>query len=43
MELIEPYVYEEVRSMRGSISAEHGMGLKKANYLRYSLLQIVGE
>lgn len=36
LSLIEPFVYEEVCRMRGSISAEHGMGLKKANYLKYS-------
>ncbi|KAL5254610.1 hypothetical protein ACHWQZ_G014149 [Mnemiopsis leidyi] len=36
LSLIEPFVYEEVSRLKGSISAEHGMGLKKANYLRYS-------
>eukprot|EP00116_Pleurobrachia_bachei_P000738 sb/3461000/ len=34
--LIEPFIYEEVAKLRGSISAEHGLGLKKANYLKYS-------
>ncbi|RIA88114.1 hypothetical protein C1645_695403 [Glomus cerebriforme] len=34
--LIEPYVYEWTEQHNGSISAEHGLGLMKANYLRYS-------
>ncbi|CAG8637671.1 7702_t:CDS:10, partial [Paraglomus occultum] len=34
--LIEPYVYEWTGKYRGSISAEHGLGLMKANYLGYS-------
>ena len=33
---LEPYVYEWVRDCSGSISAEHGIGLKKAKYLHYS-------
>ena len=32
--LVEPFIYEEVAKLRGSISAEHGLGLKKANYLK---------
>ncbi|KAJ2019359.1 D-lactate ferricytochrome c oxidoreductase [Coemansia sp. RSA 2337] len=35
-EIFEPYVYEWVASHRGSISAEHGVGLMKRDYLRYS-------
>jgi len=31
--LIEPFIYEWVASKRGSISAEHGIGFKKTNYL----------
>ncbi|KAG2498528.1 hypothetical protein HYH03_003778 [Edaphochlamys debaryana] len=34
--LIEPYVYEYVARHNGSISAEHGIGLMKANCLSYS-------
>ncbi|KAG9304945.1 hypothetical protein G9A89_003114 [Geosiphon pyriformis] len=34
--LIEPYVYEWTEKHQGSISAEHGLGLMKANYLCYS-------
>ncbi|KAJ1996734.1 D-lactate ferricytochrome c oxidoreductase, partial [Coemansia thaxteri] len=34
--VFEPYVYEWVASHRGSISAEHGVGLMKRDYLRYS-------
>lgn len=33
---LEPYVYEWVKNSHGSISAEHGVGLKKAKYLHYS-------
>mmetsp|Transcript_45417 Transcript_45417/g.74013 ORF Transcript_45417/g.74013 Transcript_45417/m.74013 type:complete len:564 (-) Transcript_45417:31-1722(-) len=34
--LIEPYVYEWTASKRGSISAEHGLGVMKANHIHYS-------
>lgn len=33
---IEPFVYEWTAKHRGSISAEHGLGLKKRNYIYYS-------
>lgn len=33
---IEPFVYEWTASCKGSISAEHGLGLKKRNYIYYS-------
>ncbi|PVF94954.1 putative DLD2-D-lactate dehydrogenase [Serendipita vermifera] len=33
---LEPFVYELVESYRGSISAEHGIGLMKAHALHYS-------
>lgn len=33
---LEPFVYEWVAARRGSISAEHGVGLMKAAALRYS-------
>ncbi|XP_066536479.1 D-2-hydroxyglutarate dehydrogenase, mitochondrial isoform X3 [Hoplias malabaricus] len=33
---IEPYVYEWTSRYQGSISAEHGLGLKKRNYIYYS-------
>ncbi|TRZ00583.1 hypothetical protein DNTS_030543 [Danionella cerebrum] len=33
---IEPYVYEWTSQWKGSISAEHGLGLKKRNYIHYS-------
>eukprot|EP00803_Ostreobium_quekettii_P000947 evm.model.scf_12EXC.5 EVM.evm.TU.scf_12EXC.5 scf_12EXC:51191-53645(-) len=35
-EAIEPFVYEWTRERRGSISAEHGLGLMKAECIRYS-------
>ncbi|CEP02331.1 hypothetical protein PBRA_008915 [Plasmodiophora brassicae] len=34
--LIEPYVYEVTSSLKGSVSAEHGLGLMKANCIGYS-------
>jgi len=33
---IEPFVYEYTSSLRGSISAEHGIGVMKPNALHYS-------
>ncbi|KAM4540616.1 D-2-hydroxyglutarate dehydrogenase, mitochondrial [Fundulus diaphanus] len=33
---IEPFVYEWTARFHGSISAEHGLGLKKRNYIYYS-------
>jgi len=33
---IEPFVYEWTSKHRGSISAEHGIGLMKANKIYYS-------
>ncbi|XP_067336974.1 D-2-hydroxyglutarate dehydrogenase, mitochondrial isoform X2 [Channa argus] len=33
---IEPFVYEWTARCKGSISAEHGLGLKKRNYIYYS-------
>lgn len=36
LEQIEPYVYEWTSKHRGSISAEHGLGLMKANKVYYS-------
>ncbi|KAJ1672155.1 D-lactate ferricytochrome c oxidoreductase, partial [Spiromyces aspiralis] len=35
-QVLEPYIYEWVSSHRGSISAEHGLGLMKAPHLHYS-------
>uniref|UniRef100_A0A1I8H6V4 D-2-hydroxyglutarate dehydrogenase, mitochondrial n=2 Tax=Macrostomum lignano TaxID=282301 RepID=A0A1I8H6V4_9PLAT len=36
LELIEPHVFDWVRDRRGSVSAEHGLGLKKSQYIRHS-------
>lgn len=33
---IEPFVYEWVAKHNGSVSAEHGIGFKKRDYLHYS-------
>lgn len=35
-ELLEPFLYEWTKENNGSISAEHGLGLKKKNYIYYS-------
>ncbi|ANB14358.1 Dld2p [Sugiyamaella lignohabitans] len=34
--LLEPFVYEWVSKVNGSISAEHGLGFAKKNYIQYS-------
>ncbi|KPM11447.1 d-2-hydroxyglutarate dehydrogenase, mitochondrial-like protein [Sarcoptes scabiei] len=36
LEIIEPFLYEFVAKYRGSISAEHGIGVKKKSFLHYS-------
>lgn len=33
---LEPWIFEETARLRGSISAEHGLGFKKRNYIHYS-------
>ena len=42
-ELIEPWLFEQVRAVRGSISAEHGLGQAKARYIHYSKTEQVVE
>ncbi|KAJ2928931.1 hypothetical protein H1R20_g8295, partial [Candolleomyces eurysporus] len=37
---LEPYIYEVVQSLRGSISAEHGIGAMKTHALPYSKSQV---
>lgn len=34
--ILEPYVFEWIAKHQGSISAEHGLGLAKKNYIGYS-------
>ncbi|EGG03015.1 uncharacterized protein MELLADRAFT_49675 [Melampsora larici-populina 98AG31] len=34
--LIEPWIYEWISNENGSISAEHGLGLMKSPYIKYS-------
>lgn len=34
--VIEPFVYERVAKVDGSVSAEHGLGFQKKNYVGYS-------
>jgi D-2-hydroxyglutarate dehydrogenase len=36
LRLIEPFVYDYIAGMRGSISAEHGIGAMKGRYLQHS-------
>jgi len=36
VDLIEPFLYEYVSKNNGSISAEHGLGLKKRNHIHFS-------
>lgn len=33
---LEPYVFEFVSKLKGSISAEHGIGFKKVKFMSYS-------
>ncbi|RPB03468.1 hypothetical protein L873DRAFT_1800560 [Choiromyces venosus 120613-1] len=35
-EVLEPFVYEWIQKRRGSISAEHGLGVAKREYVQYS-------
>ncbi|KAB5593609.1 D-lactate dehydrogenase [Ceratobasidium theobromae] len=37
---LEPFVFEVVQSHKGSISAEHGLGLQKTQHLHYSKSQV---
>ena len=34
--LIEPFVYDWVAKLKGSISAEHGLGFKKRDFIYHS-------
>ena len=36
MDKIEPYLYEFTSQHKGSISAEHGLGFKKRNFIHFS-------
>ena len=33
---LEPLIYEKVSELKGSISAEHGIGYLKAGYMKYT-------
>lgn len=35
-DLVEPFVYQYVSKLRGSVSSEHGVGFFKSKYLHYS-------
>lgn len=34
--MLEPFIFEEVSKLNGSISAEHGIGFRKPKYIHYS-------
>lgn len=38
--LIEPFIFEQVQKLGGSISAEHGIGFKKRQYVHFSKSQM---
>ncbi|TPX09068.1 uncharacterized protein E0L32_001670 [Thyridium curvatum] len=40
-EALEPWVYEWIKECRGSISAEHGLGLAKKQFIGYSQNDVV--
>lgn len=33
---LEPFIFEEVKKFKGSISAEHGVGFRKPQFIHYS-------
>jgi D-2-hydroxyglutarate dehydrogenase len=35
-QMLEPFIFEWTKKYNGSVSAEHGLGLKKRNYIHYS-------
>lgn len=35
-DVVDSFVFDYVKEARGSVSAEHGVGLQKAQYLTYS-------
>ena len=39
MDLIEPFIYDWVAQHKGSISAEHGLGFKKRDFIYHSKSQ----
>lgn len=43
LKLIEPFTYEVTLNMRGSVSAEHGIGFLKKKYLKFSKTQNIIE
>lgn len=36
LEKVEPFVYEYTAKLKGSVSAEHGIGFRKPKYVHYS-------
>jgi FAD/FMN-containing dehydrogenase len=39
LEIIEPFVFEWTSKLKGSVSAEHGIGFKKTQYIHFSKSQ----
>ncbi|VVC92864.1 unnamed protein product [Leptidea sinapis] len=35
-DMLEPYIFEQVAKLKGSISAEHGVGFRKPQFIHYS-------
>ncbi|XP_073966159.1 D-2-hydroxyglutarate dehydrogenase, mitochondrial-like [Choristoneura fumiferana] len=35
-DMLEPFIFEEVSKLKGSISAEHGVGFRKPHFIHYS-------
>lgn len=40
LQILEPWVYEWTRDKKGSVSAEHGIGIAKRNFLEFSKSKI---
>ena len=39
LKIIEPFVFEWTSKLKGSVSAEHGIGFKKTQYIHFSKSQ----
>jgi FAD/FMN-containing dehydrogenase len=39
LKMIEPFVFEWTSKLKGSVSAEHGIGFKKTQYIHFSKSQ----
>ncbi|CAG9330500.1 D2HGDH_3 [Blepharisma stoltei] len=41
--ILEPWIYEQIQELKGSVSAEHGIGLLKASKLKYTKSKVMIE